>query len=289
MIGYVRCFPPEMKVKHYRLYQAAYCGLCHTVKNAVSRFLLPFLSYDFVFLALCRMTLEKEEIVMENNQCFLHPFSKRKKRIAQNPALLFAARASLCFLLEKMRDDRLDHDAPLFRRVLCFFYEPFLRLAMRRLVRKEPSFGTFSKDMRAKMEQLRALEKAHASPDDVCRPFADVMAQVFSFGLTGDTAQVFSEIGEHLGCFIYTLDALDDREKDAKTGAFNPYLEGGMPDAKSLAALDLVQSFHLQRILDAWSTLSGDDNILAVCRNIIEYGLCDAQRRVLKLETGEVK
>ena len=287
MIGYVKCSPPELKVKHYRLYQAAYCGLCHAVKTRVSRFLLPFLSYDFVFLALCRMLTEKDEIKTERMVCLFHPFSARKVRMKTNASLVYAARAGLCFTVEKMRDDRLDGDAPFFRRVLIFLYLPVLRLALRRTIKQDPSFGDLYQTMRGKMEELRAAEQRKASPDEVCLPFADCLALVFSFGLTGDKARVFHEIGAHLGDMIYTLDALDDREKDAARGAFNPFLQDGAPDRARLCEIDMVQSFHIQCMLDAAKSLGGDENLQAIIQNIIGAGLAEAQRRVLKLETGE--
>ena len=81
MLGYIKSVPAEMLGKHHALYQAAYCGLCHSIKKNVSGALLPFLSYDFVFLAILRMLVSDEKVKFEKRFCILHPFQRKKQRI----------------------------------------------------------------------------------------------------------------------------------------------------------------------------------------------------------------
>ena len=117
MFGYIGCDEGELLVKHHKLYGAVYCGLCHSVRKNKARALLPFFRYDFVFLALARLLFTGEEIKLEKDFCFLHPFRRKKKRLADNQALSYTVFASSLLTAEKMEDDRLDRDTSFLRRL----------------------------------------------------------------------------------------------------------------------------------------------------------------------------
>ena len=52
MFGYIAVHRPELKVREYEAYEAAYCGLCRSLKRRHGWPGQMTLSYDMTFLAL---------------------------------------------------------------------------------------------------------------------------------------------------------------------------------------------------------------------------------------------
>ncbi|MBR2616549.1 MAG: hypothetical protein IKC69_07720 [Clostridia bacterium] len=283
MLGYVKCSEGELRVKHHRLYGAAYCGLCHSVRVIGARALLPFFSYDFVFLALCRQLVTGEEMSLERDHCLLHPFRKNKMRLSHNRSLEHAAAVTLFLTMEKMQDDLLDGDSPFFRRLVLRLYLPLLRRSSRRFLRKHPDYEDLLHQMAASLREGRALEQKGASLDEMCGNFGACLKEAFSYGTTGNEARFLSALGDHLGRYLYTLDALDDREKDLKSGAFNPILkEHKLPDEETLYRLDQVLSFLVDEMKKVLDLVDGDEALLALCENIVCLGLPAAEKKIMK-------
>lgn len=285
MLGYVKCEPSEMLVKHHSLYRAAYCGLCRSLKKNTTRFLLPFFSDDWVFLSVLRLAVAKEEVQVEKDFCLLHPFRRNHKRIADCPSLRYVAVASLVFTYEKMLDDRTDKDSPWTRRFLIRLFLPVFRRRIASLSQKDGLAEALSQRISSLLAEGRELEKQGADLDAMCSNFASCLSFAFSLGLDGEEERLFSAIGDRVGRFLYTLDALDDLEKDEKKGAFNPILlRYGSADGakKHFSEIDLVLSFYVQEAKSALDLINGEKNMLAVCDNIISFGLPGAVRRILK-------
>ncbi len=288
MLGYVRCATGEMLVKHHSLYQAMYCGLCHSIGKNTGRALLPFLSYDFVFLSTLRLLVSGEPIQTEQQFCLLHPLKNKKKRIKDNNQLCYASQAALFLTYEKMRDDLLDRDASVPRRILVSLWAPLLKRACRRTIRKNPSLEPLFSSLSEKMEEGRRLEKSQASLDEMCSSFAKILSVIFSFGTEGESKRILSSLGGYLGRFIYTLDAVDDLEADEKKGAFNPILlrYGTAEQAKAhFEELDLVLSYYVNQMKLALDLLEGDQNLFAICDNIICLGLSQTAGNIMKPKT----
>lgn len=288
MLGYVRCATGEMLVKHHSLYQALYCGLCHSISKNASRALLPFLSYDFVFLAALRLLVSGEPLEAEKQFCLLHPLKNKKKRIKDNRQLCYAARSALFLTYEKMRDDRLDRDSSFARRCLISLWFPILGRACRRIIKKNGELAALFSLLSETMEEGRRLEKNGASLDEMCAFFGRCMSAVCSFGMEGDAKRVLSSIGSYLGRYIYTLDAMDDLDRDEKRDSFNPILSryGSAEKAKArFEELDLVLSYYVEQMKLALDLLEGDKNLLAICDNIICLGLSQAAGKIMKPKT----
>lgn len=292
MLGYVKCVPAEMLGKHHSLYQAAYCGLCHSIKKNVGRALLPFLSYDFVFLALLRLLVSGEEMRLEKRFCLFHPFQRKKQRLSDCASLQYASHAALFLCYEKMRDDAIDRDSSFLRRIAVFFYLPLLKRAVLRSLKKNPELEPLWLSVKEETKKGRALEKSDATLDEMCASFGKVLAKIFSFGTKGKDAKILSSLGEKLGCFLYTLDAMDDLEKDQKSGAFNPILArfSSYEEAKGhLSEIDLVLSYYIHEMKLALDLLEGEKNLFAICDHIITCGLPAATKSILNAKMENPK
>ena len=107
MLGFVKIDASELKGKHLNLYRAVYCGLCRTGSQRVSRYLSPFQSYDFAFLAALRLAFHPDQVKTAKRRCLPHPL-KKKTVVLPCPVLENVARSELVLTAEKMRDKLLE-------------------------------------------------------------------------------------------------------------------------------------------------------------------------------------
>ena len=186
---------------------------------------------------------------------------------------------------EKMQDDSLDRDTSFGRRCLIALWLPLLKIACRRVTRKNKELESLFSSVSVSMEEGRRLEKSGASLDEMCASFANCLSDIFSFGIEGDKKRILSSIGSFIGRYIYTLDAMDDLESDDKKGAFNPILlrYGSLAKSKShFEELDLVLSYYVSQMKLALDLLEGDENLFAICDNIICQGLSQSAGKIIK-------
>lgn len=280
VLGYIVCDEGELKVKHHKLYQAVYCGLCASARKNRAYALLPFYSYDFVFLALLRMLLLGETMEAEKDFCFLHPFRKGKKRIKNNKTFDYCVFASLVLTSGKIRDDLADGDASFKRKILGRCFLPILLSAQNRFIKADSSLSALATEVEKSLEKGRELEKSGADLDRMCSSFSETLSAIFSFGTEGVEKRILTGFGDKMGRFLYTLDALDDLEEDKKSGAFNPLLREG--ENLNLSRLDMVLSFYIDEMKKILDLTEGDPDLAALCDHIICRGLSKSVHRAIK-------
>ncbi|MBQ3865615.1 MAG: hypothetical protein II776_01840 [Clostridia bacterium] len=284
MLGYVKCDPAELLVRQHGLYRALYCGLCRSAVRGFGVASSPFHSYDFVFLAAVRHLVLNEPYRIERRRCFLHPL-RRRPAAADNAVLRDTAFCQLLMIREKMRDDLADRDAPFFRRLACRLWLPLVLGEARRASKKNGAYAALSDRMEKAFCDTRAKEAAGADLDCMCGDFAGILSDLASFGTEGREKRLLAGLGDKLGRFLYTLDALDDLEKDEKKKAFNPVLSacGGSEGLREkLGELDAVQGFYLREMDLILGLIDGDRDLAAICENVVRRGLAAAEKRVLE-------
>ena len=276
MFGYVRPARPELKVREWDEYNAAYCGLCHTLGRRYGFFPRLFLNYDFAFLAMLLAPSEKHPTT-EGRRCIACPH-KKKCVLVQNPGLEVAADESVILtyhqLLDKVEDSR--GWKSLGARLLAALLKPSYRKA----AAWRPEFD------RTVMENLKRL---HTLEGEKC-PTLDEPADTFAVLLraaappTGDPMRdrAMEQLLYHVGRWIYPLDAWDDWKTDQETGSYNP-LPFRFPDgpeqheAEVRATLDrsldiAVSAYHLLE-LGCWDPIVG---------NILYMGLPAVEEAVFR-------
>ena len=142
----------------------------------------------------------------------------------------------------------------------------------------------------AELDRLHAYERSDAPPsaDEPATIFGELMRAVFAEELEGTSARLASEIGYHVGKWIYLTDAADDLEADRKHRRFNPYLrlfEGRMGEHErsnvrlALTAIlcDAERAFLLMENAPC-------PEIHEILANILYLGLPDAADRALDPE-----
>ena len=225
MFGYVKPVPDELLVREYEFYKCTYCGICRSLKRHTGFFSNVNLSYDSVFLALVRMVYIPDcELCAKKCRCIAHPL-KKKPMLCDNSATEYTARAFSLLTYHKLRDDIADEK--IIKRILVRLMLPIFSRA-----RKKAKMPELDAIISKKLGDIRELELARCeSVDEPAMLFGELLGEVFSHGFDGEGKDALYECGYHLGKFIYAADAAEDYEKDAESGAYNPYViaYGGAP------------------------------------------------------------
>lgn len=215
MFGYVRPTLDRLTDQENQNYRALYCGLCHTLGRRygpVSRWIL---NYDFTFLAaLLSGTIETEE-----RRCIASPFRTRTAAL-ETPALDLAADCSVILTGYKIRDEI--QDSAFLRAQGCRAAGLLLGGAFQKACGMHPRFA---ESTRREMARLLALEQQRCDTlDEPADTFACLLAGIAEEVEDPIQRRVLSQFLYHLGRWIYLVDALDDLEKDAREGQYNPIL-----------------------------------------------------------------
>ena len=292
MFGYIRPLTAELKVREYELYRAVYCGLCASLGKHVSFFAKFTLSYDFVFLALVRMAAAGEIGKIERRRCIAHP-TKKRAVVTDCSQLDRCAEMSALLTLGKLRDDISDEKG--MKRLSARLLLPMARHMGKRAERSagripetdgidrtaSTDFAKLDKTIQSELDALALTEKENIlSPDAAAEPFGRLMAAVCSYGFAENSreARLTSEIGRHIGRFIYIVDAVDDLPEDLKNRTYNPFAEGDDPltalagkedELRNALTMELV---GVSRAVELFNANELPDH-MAIIRNIIYLGL----------------
>ena len=213
MFGYVRPALGRLSQEEQRQYQALYCGLCSCLGERygfVSRFIL---NYDFTFLA----ALLASPATCGQCRCPANPF-KKQTAICDSGALELAADCSVILTYYKVLDEIAD--SGFFRRQACRVLKGLLYSAHRRASARRRAFEEATG---RQMARLASIEKERcAILDEPADTFAMLLESVSLEVEDPVQRRVLSQLLYHLGRWIYLVDALDDLEKDAAEGNYNP-------------------------------------------------------------------
>lgn len=285
MFGYVKVNSPELKVKEYEYYRGAYCGLCRSMGKCTGQCSRMTLNYDFVFLAMFRIGMEKIPVSFEQKRCLAHPLKKRNS-MRQNPALEYCANAAALLNYHKIMDDLSDEKG--MKKLRAILVKPFVKHARKKALRA----GLSDLDARIAQELYRLSEleaQKMASVDAPAEVFGDILADIVSYGLEDHDARIAAAVGKGVGKWIYIIDALDDLEDDAKKERYNPFLllYGGMPKKESLGSMEDALKNELCDVESAIDLIDFDNEMVQniIC-NILYIG-CPAKVREILCGTGE--
>ncbi|MCI8364678.1 MAG: hypothetical protein HFG34_06965 [Eubacterium sp.] len=220
MFGYVTANKPELKIREFGRYKAFYCGLCRRLgKNngTVSRLTL---SYDMTFLILLLSSLYEPKEHQERHHCLIHP--GKKQWMIYNPITDYASDMNVLLSYYHFQDDWEDERSIAG---LCG-----AKVFAGRAKKIAGQYPRQAKVIREQLGRLAELEqKGISEPDDVSRPFGELMSELFVY--QEDAFQdILRSFGFYLGKYIYLLDAFMDLEKDLKKGSFNPFRESADRD-----------------------------------------------------------
>lgn len=279
MLGYVMAYKPELRMREYEAYRAYYCGVCKAVADRFGQVPRFALSYDFAFLALLLSSLSEEQEPVEFEHCIIHPV-KKLPIVRESEAINYAADMMVLLVYYNMLDDKNDEHP-----VRGTLGSAALRGAAKRLSERHADVAEV---IEAELAKLSALEEEKSGSIDLAGDaFAGIMAKVFASYAVRErvgenSSRVLSELGRNLGRWIYLADALDDLEKDKKSGSYNPFIyrEGGTDGAEDVLYACLTALARSYELLD----IKKHKGILD---NIIYMGLGRKSDILLGKEKGE--
>lgn len=218
MFGYIRARQDTLPEGAEKEYEAVYCGLCHTMARRHGGFSRFFLNYDFTFLAMLLDPAQSEgEIV--RCRCAPHPIKGRYTCLEQ-PWLNLAADESVILTWWKLRDN-LD-DGGFWTRLGAGLLMCGLRHGYRVGQRACPDFN---RQVRILLEELHCLEEEYCSSiDRTADCFARILCAAAPASGTAARDRAIALLLYHIGRWIYLIDAVDDRDRDRKSGSYNPLL-----------------------------------------------------------------
>jgi len=194
-------------------FQAAYCGLCHTLGRRYGFTARLFLNYDLTFLAM----LLGPRCGSSDRHCVVHPIRKRPCA-CESEALDTAADLSVILLWWQLQDGIADHG--FFRGLKYRAASLLLRRAYRKASVRQPSFD---ENTRLRLDELSRLEREICPAVD---PPADCFARLLAHASESEPDPtrrlVLAQLLYHLGRWIYLVDAADDLKKDLRQGNYNP-------------------------------------------------------------------
>ena len=238
-----------------REYATFYCGLCKTLGDRYGQLTRALLSHDAVFLALVADGLAAEGAEPDRCRCPIVPVAFRPTVRPDSPAMRYAAAMQLLLSDQWLADRALDG------RRAAQAARPLLsgKVEVARAMLAE--LGISLDDLEGFEHQQKRVESGpQGGPRAAAEPTAAALERVFERmallpgvpdeARTAEARAALGDFGRRLGRAIYLIDALDDLEKDHRSGAFNPcVLAGG---AVSWPRVEL-----------AWSLLSDDLAALA--------------------------
>ena len=274
MFGYVKPYVPDLKVRQNELYKAVYCTLCRRQKKLTGYFSAFSLSYDFVFLALVRSAITKEELSVENGRCAYFPF-KKKKVISGSYSLDYTACVAGVLTYYKIKDDIADS------RGLCKLkYLPLLPVFSHSR-KKALKHGVPDTQIRDYLLRLSELERQKLpSPDLAAEIFGELLGCVASYGVEDLEQYALEEIFNCIGRWIYIIDAVDDLAEDMNKGQFNPFIDGNDINFEIIKA---TLQMTLTRADECITKIKfRDPDVAQIIENILLLGTSEIENKVIK-------
>lgn len=218
MLGYVKAFKPEMKIKDYELYRGIYCSLCRALGRNYSPIAQLFLSYDFAFAAVLRLAVMQGCFSFAQKRCPYNP-AKKCMICSEKGELDYCSHAVIITVYYKVLDNL--HDKGLKSKLLAALIYPIVRLMHKKAVRLAPEIEKIIGESMKKQSETE--KKNGVGIDEAAHPSADALGKVISLGFEDDMKNKLYSLGYMIGRFVYILDAADDLEDDLKSGSFNPF------------------------------------------------------------------
>ena len=271
MLGYIKAYKPELRIKEYEMYKAVYCSLCRYLGKEYG-FLLRFtLSYDFTFYSLLYMALADNTHTTERKMCVCNPLKKCTYCKDSEDVLDLPAAASVIMVYYKALDNVCDEKG--VKKLLYRFLLSFLSRPHKKAAAKYPDVEKIVSHY--VQEQAKAEKREDGNMDISAAPTSDALSKLFALcGKEDSDKRALSRLGFCVGRYIYLLDALCDLKEDVKKGRYNPL--SSCEDAKVRAERNIYMCIN--EAINAFELINIKQykNILG---NIIYMGMEDTFKR----------
>ena len=274
MFGYVTIGNNQVTENEYSVFSSYYCGVCKATGKSASHIARLGLSYDITFLALILSSLE-EKSQCEDTHCVVHPIKKRRC-ITDDMAVSYASAAGVVLTYLKFKDDW--HDDKSIKALLG------MAAFWRGCQKTKTLLGKEYTVIKNQLDVLSNYEK-HGSDslDDTAEAFGKILECLFTPEFITDEKQrrTLAWLGFNLGRWIYVIDAVNDLEKDLKSGSYNPLIKMGYTDFETCARdMELSLTLTLDGIATSFELIDFKQNKDLIAK-IIYISLKEKQQSIL--------
>ncbi|MDR0935207.1 MAG: DUF5685 family protein [Oscillospiraceae bacterium] len=273
MYGYIKPLKPELKVKHWELYQATYCGLCAGLKERYGFAARFCVNYDLTFLTMlyaCVMPGSAPEV--KTLRCPAN--GRRKAHCFAGEASAAAVDLTLILAIEKLRDGLRDDVLP--KRLLLD--APALAILRSRAKKLPKIHEKFTLSAKKALDELTKVEQNRDSGiDRAANTFASLLSAAGQYAADDEQKRILENLLYHTGRVIYICDAADDLEDDIKHGRYNPLTD--YPADKTTLTTTLE---HSANIAAAAFELLPKSEFTPILQNIMYLGIPNQIRLAVK-------
>ncbi len=219
MIGYVKVYKPELKMKDYQVYNAYYCGICKSLGKRYGLVYRNLLNFDSVFLSIALDSINDYVCELENFRCILHPI-KKKLRCADSTSIDYVTDITVYMTDKKLLDDINDENSLMAKIGAAAFKSAFKKAS--------DILGELGPLIESNLMRLNELENQKSdSIDETADCYGKIYSDIFTYKLKKELEilPAIEWLGYNIGRWIYIVDAYDDIESDIKKERYNSILE----------------------------------------------------------------
>lgn len=286
MFGYIRPCKGEMLVKNYELYKSVYCGLCKQLGKDYGVFARLILSYDSTFFALVSAGLNRDNCTTKITRkcCTCNPLKKCNYCSFSDNSLEAAAAFSIISFYYKLADTIEDEN--FFKAIFSKFLKVLIHSKKKKAERKFPLYDKIVSQMLKR--QFEAEKNPECSIDRAADPTAKMLSQLMeTLAENEDEKDIYCNFGYFLGRWVYIIDAIDDFEKDRKSGSFNAIVTKFKDNNEISFENDEFKNYcngllnqTMARLVEAYNLME-ISKFKDIIDNIINIGMPEMQRKII--------
>ena len=213
MFGYLMPDKPYLYMKDDTLYKALYCGVCKSIGKKCGQRARFTLTYDIAFLSAIAHNILGKDVVIKKSRCIAHPIVRRPIAKCDEISDMLGS-VNIILAYYKLKDDILDENKGGLKSLI-------FKKGYKKAKKSYPNIDKIVKDC---YYNLVKLEKENSESVDIVSDCFAVMLKEISKEVFGDKAtENTSELMYAVGKWIYLIDALDDYDKDVKSGSYNVF------------------------------------------------------------------
>ena len=281
LLGYVKTYKPELKIKDYEIYRGLYCSLCRTLGRQYGLISKLLLSYDVTFLLVVMLSVKSAVPTFKKGRCPFNPAKRCNYCTDCNTDLSFAAALTVLMFYYKVKDNLTD--SGFFKRLLMRLIMPY---ASRLRIKALKKYKRLDDMIRGGMRRQSFTENSNTdNTDKAAHQSADLLGRIFCY-YDADNLNLY-RFGYAVGRWVYLIDAADDIKTDLKNKSFNVFVnrfriksENELTE-KMKKQIEATLNMSRAQALEAFSSM-GTEYFIPIVENILTDGMDSIMNKVLK-------
>ncbi len=279
MLGYVRAYKPDLTFSQYDIYKGVYCSLCKVIGKNYGFLSRMTLSYDLVFFALVRMSVNEQCNEFKKSHCSFNPCKKCLQIDLTNDDLEYTADVSMLMVYYKFVDNLQDSKG--MKKFFLHFMTPFFNSIKKKAIKRNPEINEILSQM--SLKQVDIETNFDGNIDRACHPSAEALGKLLEYKKSDDQKEFLYKFGYLVGRWVYLIDAIDDYNNDKRNSNFNPFLFSGEYNSKTACE---KLNYTASECVEAFNRISVN-RYEKIIYNILYDGLYSSMKSVIERNNYE--